>query len=207
MKYMLTIVLLIAASSIGLSQSLPKAEIFGGYSYLRTDSEDVGFVGFDALGIPPTSGRRNSANLNGYNFAITGRFNDRIGIVGDFAGHFGNANLDVSQLGLTVRTRIKTQQFTFLAGPQIYLSKGKTRPFVRAMAGYARLNQSIDDLGISDGVNSFAAAFGGGLDANLTENLSARIFQADFLLVRVDGGGIASDNRKSLRISTGLVIR
>ena len=53
---------------IAVAQEYPKAEIFGGYSYLR--GEDL------------------NANFSGFNVSATGNFNNWFGVTGDFSGHY-----------------------------------------------------------------------------------------------------------------------
>jgi len=52
-------------SALAMSQELPKAEVFGGYSW-------------------------SGGNFHGWNAALTGNINKRFGIVADFSGHYGS---------------------------------------------------------------------------------------------------------------------
>ena len=52
-------------SALAMSQELPKAEVFGGYSW-------------------------SGGNFHGWNATLTGNINKRFGIVADFSGHYGS---------------------------------------------------------------------------------------------------------------------
>lgn len=93
-----------------LAQEAPKAEVFAGYSYLRT------------------FGDGESLNSHGFNGSIAGNINKHFGIVGDFGFHRASV-LDVG---------INT--FTYMAGPRISGRSDKVDPFVHALFGGARLS-------------------------------------------------------------------
>jgi hypothetical protein len=77
------------------------------------------------------------------------------------------------------------------------------------MIGAVKLDQSVTLFGQNSGDDetAFAAGFGGGVDVRLSERISLRAFQADFILTRFDGQNIASDTQKIVRVSTGFVFR
>ncbi len=206
MKLILLLVFSCFLTSLAMAQDFPRSEFFGGYSYLRTDSEDVDLSG---LGAPGVLARRDNGNLNGFNVGITGNFNQRIGIVGDVSGHFGKIDTSVTSLGVTTNVRVKTQLYNVLFGPQYYFADGKFKPFARAMVGFAHIDETVVLNGVksSDDETAFAAGFGGGIDYKFSDKVSARLFQVDFILTRFDGGGVANDTQKALRVSTGFVFR
>lgn len=141
-----------------------RVEVFGGYSYLRLDAGG-------------------GVNLNGWNLSVNVKPRSWVGLVGDFAGHYG------SPFGPS------TSQHTFLFGPQISLPAAVS-PFVHALVGGARLSTG------NASSTAFAAALGGGFDSHVAPFLSYRLFQVDYLLTRF-GGSTQND----LRVSTGIVIR
>ena len=203
MKFISTFVFLIIFSVTTFAQDSPKAELFGGYSYLRTDSEDVDLTQFGAPGVVA---RRGNANLNGWNLAITGNPVSWAGFVADFGGTYGRVNYSATGLGTV---RIGTRYHSFLFGPQFYFRGGKVTGFVRGMIGAVRADYSANLLGQSfdEDETAFAAAFGGGVDVKFAEKVSLRLFQADLILTRFDGAGIANDTQKAVRVSTGFVFR
>ena len=57
---------MLSLASPAFSQDTPKAEVFAGYSYIRSGG----------------------ANFNGWNAAVQGNFNHWFSLVGDFSGHY-----------------------------------------------------------------------------------------------------------------------
>lgn len=141
-----------------LAQEAPKAEVFAGYSFLRTFVE-TGEVGVDGI------------NSHGFNGSIAGNISKHFGIVGDFG--FYRASI----LGVGINTT------TYLFGPRISGRSGKVDPFVHALFGGARA--SVPDASISD--NAFAFAIGGGLDIKASDSVAFRIAQVDYLGTRSEG--------------------
>ncbi len=62
----LFVCLILIMAAVAFAQDAPKAEVFGGYSYLRFSGE----------------------NFNGWNAALTGNFNKNFGITADISGHY-----------------------------------------------------------------------------------------------------------------------
>ncbi|MEW6208485.1 MAG: outer membrane beta-barrel protein [Acidobacteriota bacterium] len=186
----------LSASAYG--QETPKAELFGGYSYLHTDG---------------------GGDLHGWNGSIAVNLNKWFGVVADFSGHYDSNTSSFSSSfipGLpTVSGRIEadTNIHNFLFGPRFsYRKKESVTPFAHALIGFSRAHvegsfTTTTDSGtvsfdFSENDTAFAAAFGGGLDVKLSDSLALRLVQADYLLTRF--GGFTEHNA---RISTGLVFR
>lgn len=162
------VVIMIFLFAFGASaQLLPKGNVFVGYSYNRLDL-----------------GGGDHANLNGWIGSAELKVFPFIGIVGDVSGHYGAPN------------GIKTQEYNFLAGPRLSLSLGKTRLFIHALAGGARMNTSI--AGFSDSDTSFAYAGGAGLEHKLL--MFRWRVQGDYLHTKLFGA-----KQSDIRLSTGLV--
>jgi hypothetical protein len=149
------------------AQILPKGNVFVGYSYNRLDL-----------------GGGDHANLNGWIGSAELKFFPFIGIVGDVSGHYGAPN------------GIKTHEYNFLAGPRLSLSLGKTRFFIHALGGGARMSTSI--AGFSDSDTSFAYAAGAGFDHKLS--IFRWRVQGDYLRTKLFGA-----QQSDVRLSTGLV--
>ncbi len=82
---LLCAVLLIAG--IAVAQEAPKAEVFGGYSYMRSEG----------------------LNINGWNASVTGNLTKNFGITSDFSGHYKNsANMYNFLFGPQVSASFKT---------------------------------------------------------------------------------------------------
>src|SRR5687768_4680207 len=95
------ITLLFSHSALA-QEAAPKSEIFGGYSYVRTDG---------------------GGNLHGWNGSAGANLNNWFGVFADFSGHYGSSSTDISASvpGLptfSVRASADTNIHTFLAGPR-----------------------------------------------------------------------------------------
>lgn len=152
-----------------LAADYPKAEIFGGYQYTHLEG---------------------TGSANGFNFSVTGNFNDYFGIAFDF----GSAYQTVSGINLN--------NYTYTFGPVLALrTKKNYTPFVHALIGGDHGGASAG--GASASGNGFALLAGGGVDANFNRALAFRVVQADWMLVHGNGG----TSSKNARISTGIVVK
>ncbi len=68
MKRALFVLCVFAIAGFAMAQDLPKADVFGGYSYMRVNPSGV--------------------NANGWEAALTGNFTENFGITADFSGHY-----------------------------------------------------------------------------------------------------------------------
>ena len=174
--------LLVLVTGAAMAQDHPKAEIFGGYSYLRVN---------------PGQGIKGDNIPGGWQASIAGNVNNWFGIAGDFSGHYGNPDFGT---GVSVKTRVHTYTF----GPRIsYRNNDRVTPFAHVTFGGAHLSgPSIPSK------NGFAMTLGGGVDAKVNDHFAIRIGQFDYILTRFDGpvsGKTASQH--NFRYSAGIVIR
>jgi len=159
--------MLFATSSV-LAQDYPKAEIFGGYQYLRLNP--------------------GGTNCQGFGASATGNVNHWLGVVGDF----GYCKVT----GLPSGT--SAHEVNYLFGPRVtYRSYGSLTPFAHVLFGG-------EHFGVSGGgtANSFAMSLGGGADYKLTEHVSLRLIQVEYLYTHF--GGVRQNNA---RIESGIVYR
>lgn len=186
MRKLLFLLLLVGALPLAsFAQSdVPVIEVFGGYSYLRT------FSGYDE-------------DSHGWNTSVSGNITRHIGVKADFAGHY--------QRYTVARQDVDASLHTFLFGPQFnFRVTDRVNPFIHAIFGVARdtarATQGVNQAVVAD--TGFAMAIGGGVDAKLTEHVSWRIFQTDYLLTRYRNPfrtPVRKENVNHLRVSTGLV--
>jgi len=155
-------------------------DISAGYSYVRTNS-----------------GNSNGFNVNGGSASAAYNLRDRFVIVAD-AGAYHFSGLP---------NGISSTMYSYLFGPRINLmrTRGRLNPFVQALFGVARLNSSTQ--GVEAGENSFAMAFGGGLDIPLHGGFAIRAVEADYLVTRFSPADGLAATQNNVRISAGLVIR
>ena len=83
MKLSLACFVLVCLAISAFAQESPKSELFGGYSYLRTDEGDIDLM--QLAGVVGT-GVREGANLHGFNIAATYNIQKSWGFVADFGG-------------------------------------------------------------------------------------------------------------------------
>lgn len=163
------------------AQEAPKAEIFGGYSYLRADSAD------------------DDLDLHGWNASAAINFTNYAGLVADFSGHYTDVTISPTLHKADISAHL------FLVGPRFsYRKHDRLTPFGHVLLGAARSHVTFFDptgkVKIQD--SAFAMALGGGLDVKVHNRLAVRLFQADYVLTRFE-----DDNQHNFRLSTGLVLR
>lgn len=174
------VVLLCLPASSFAAEDYPKAEIFGGYSFLLADT--------------PVD----SMNLHGWNASVAGNITSWLGVVGDFSGHYGSPSV----FGFNIPF-VDVRAHSFLFGPKLaYRGNDKITPFGHFLIGVTR----VDALGFGD--QAFAGAIGGGLDVRLSDSLAIRAFQADYFMTRFDEGPWNDNARQNnFRLSAGIVLR
>jgi opacity protein-like surface antigen len=174
----------------------PRAEIFGGYSYLHTD------LLFES-NIP-----------KGWNASVTGNPHRMIGIEADFSGHYGSQQ---ARFAPELRHDYRTHLFMF--GPRFAARLPKVTPWAHALFGASHLSVRGRDFAgeYSDSRTAFTWALGGGLDINAHKNLALRVIQADYIRAnsRTDVIGsrtgpyfsIGSGPSNNFRLSFGVVVK
>lgn len=193
------------------AQQVPKAEIFAGYSFARTD-----------FAIPPQSSR---ANLHGWNISVTVPLNRWFGLTTDFSGHYlgsATSQFDIPTFcpplvvcQATAQEDFSFRAHSFLFGPQFKMRKEKLAPYAHFLLGVTRLDSTMISKVIysppgatillypssfSTSVSSATAVMGGGADYRITDRFSWRT-GVDYWAT-----GFGSSSRNNLRVSTGLVI-
>lgn len=176
---LLALCLPLAASA---QEVAPKVEIFGGYSYLRADT---------VFGI----------NAHGFNTSLTGNITKHVGIVGEFSRFTNSESFPI--LGTPITLTVNSNVLTYLFGPRIVLHRGKAEPFVHALFGGARENETVPGRPVAPVTdNAFAFALGGGLDVKVNDNFAIRVAQIDYL-----GDKLRGQTGNNFRYSAGIVIR
>jgi len=171
---LLSLLFLVAAAA---QAQIPTAgNIFFGYSYAH-----AGIVADDGV------------NTNGWNASLEGKLLPWVGIVADFAGHYGSQRVP-NIPSLSADGHINT----FLFGPRVSVSVKKFRPFAEALFGAGHTSASTSGFSNSD--TSFATALGGGIDYRLMRIVAWR-GELDFLQTRFYGS-----TQNDVRFSTGIVI-
>ena len=121
-------------------------------------------------------------NGSGWNASVAGNLNRWFGVAADFSGAYDS----------------RVHFHTYMFGPVVsYRKSDKLTPFAHVLLGGARI--STGRISNSD----FSAAFGGGFDTRLTDRISYRLIQGDWIVTRF--GGIAAT--RNARFSTGIIFR
>ena len=175
---LLTMIWTLSASESVFAQNLfPRAEFFGGFSYLPADGDDFP--------------RKNSY---GYQFSIGGNLNRWFGVVADFGGQYRKvSDLGPGFPGITAETSV----YEYLVGPRFSVRRKEYTLFFHALAGGAKGNSGLD--GFSD--SAFALGAGGGLDINIGSRMAVRAIQLDYL------GSFVDILESNARLGFGIVLK
>lgn len=206
------LVTLIFVLSLGLfaqESQAPKVVVFGGYSYLRSGNSSN-----TALGLL----NNNTNHFNGWDGQATFNFAPHFGLTADFNGNY-RTPVGFSTLGFSAGTN--QTMYNLLFGPTVSTNFGRLGLFGHALFGesLSRLSTGVSVPilgGINTSVsssNSFAMAFGGGVDLGLTKHFAIRVAQLDYLRTQYSptealafGLSTSSGSRQnSLRYSGGIV--
>lgn len=190
MRTILFSIVLICACSLAIQaqDEVSTFEVFGGYSYLRT-------------------GNPYDQDSHGWNTSVAANLTKYLAVKADFGGYYDNFSRAAVGGPISVNTSIHT----YLFGPQFnFRATERVNPFVHALFGGAYDRASarrgaartvVTDVG-------FAMALGGGLDAKMSDRVSFRVFQTDYLLTRYRDPFITPSAKRTIhhfRFSTGLV--
>ena len=189
--FLLLATLLIALPQVAKAQRFQGIEIFGGYSYMRTDLSSPFFYAT----APTPAASNGTFTTNGWQASITEKATDWLGLTQEFGGNYGNKNI------LGYDNHFST--FSILSGPRFYYQglKGIT-PFVHALFGYEQTEATVKGTTAKATSSSYAMAFGGGVDVKVTRSVAIRLFQADYYRPQAFG-----TSQNDLRFSTGIVFR
>jgi opacity protein-like surface antigen len=175
---------LFGAVTLAAAQQEPlKIELYGGYYYVRFN------VNADVPGVPPSQ----TFNASGGGGQIEYNINNWLGAVGDLAGYGATSTLNGALVG---------GAFTYLFGPRVNLRRGKITPFAQALFGGIVTTSGI---GQSGPVNNFALTAGGGIDFKVSQHVSVRPVQAEYLMTALPNGLNGREN--NFRIGAGVVLR
>jgi opacity protein-like surface antigen len=220
-----TFLFCLAASA---QSSNPKLQIFGGYSFVHTDSGGLNPQVLDlGLGLP-SNRLGTSSNFNGWNAEAQYNLKPWLGVVADVGGRYGTPLTASSGSGITGLPR--SSAYSLMLGPVVsFKAASRIAPFVHALFGFDRLNlnaATISGLPASAPASSaavtdtnFAMALGGGIDYKLSPHAALRVGQVDYLYTAHNMNTVYGDafgpgrfgglptRENNLRFSTGIVFR
>jgi len=228
MRRVSTFLLLLLFPSLALAQQdYPRAEVFGGYSYLHIDTQGVTDSSLDALcnnifgaGSCPPGTFRLHPGFNGWNAAAQVNASRWLGVKADLSGHYGtpitlsaDAIAFLNNLGITGLPP-KANSFSYLFGPVVSHRFNRYTVFGEALFGanragvniHVKVNQlQIPAFTISN--TALAMAFGGGVDVKIASHFAFR-GQADYFYTRHDFTDLLPDianHQNNVRTSVGIV--
>jgi len=171
------LLLLVVKQPVFAMDTHPRAEIFGGFSYLPAGGADFP--------------RKNSY---GFQASVCGNINHWFGIVADLGGQYSKtSDLGPGWPGVTATTSV----YEYMVGPRFAVRRQKFNFFSHVLVGRANGHSNL--VGFSD--NSFAFAGGGGLDINFGDRLALRVLQLDYI------GSFADILEDNIRLGFGFVIK
>jgi opacity protein-like surface antigen len=163
------------------AQDVPRVEVFGGYSYVNID----------------TNGLISRQSANGWETSVAGNFNRWFALEGDFSGYYKTYAVDLSAIDLGV-VDVNVHDYGFVGGPRFNFHPF----FVHALVGFDHLSGSA--LGFSASQNSFAGAFGGGIQWPVAQHWAVR-GSADYVLTQHNIFGGPAYTQNNFRVSAGIV--
>jgi hypothetical protein len=208
-------------------QDFPRAEVFGGYSYLHIDTQGVTGSSLDALcndvlgaGSCPPGTFQVHNGFNGWNAAAQVNANRWWGVKADLSGHYGtpitlstDAIAYLNSLGVTGLPP-KANSFSYLFGPVVSQRFNRYTVFGHALFGanragvnvHVKVNQlQIPAFTVSN--TALAMAFGGGVDVKIARHFAVR-GQADYLYTGHDFTDLIPNiaaHQNNVRASAGIV--
>ena len=164
-------------SSLTAAQSkslLPGIEVFGGYSHLSFPSSGLGFA--------------NWTQMNGGEVAVTlPHIYKGLGITADASADYSTA----------------LEQYNYFVGPQYKWEFSRFNFIAHGLFGRAQTRVRQPGSTFTEPSDrQRSIAFGGEVDVPITNRVSVRAVQADYLAEKAFGS-----NRNSFRVSTGLIFR
>lgn len=145
-------------------------------------------------------------NLYGVDTSLFVNANSWLAVGGDFMANFGTHSVPAF-FGNTVD--VDSQRYVYVFGPRVTVWRNSQfRVFAEGLAGGVHANADFtlnrgrftNGASASASEDGFAMALGGGFDWRLTNHLSWRVVQGDYL-----GTHLGSDWQNSFRASTGIV--
>jgi hypothetical protein len=178
-------------STIAAAQLPTGGDAFFGYSYVHGEA-------FSNSRTVQASG--GTANMNGWETSVEGKYLPWLGVVADLDWHYGGHNTTTCPPGGACRNfRLNASRDTLLFGPRASMAFGRYRPFGEFLFGVGY--QSDKGGGISNSDLTFASAFGGGVDYTLLPAVALRA-QAHSVHTSFFGG-----SQYDFRLSGGIVFR
>jgi hypothetical protein len=201
-RNVLFVVAVLLLGPAAFAQDYPKFELGVDYTYARYN--------------PSHAYVKNGYSLNGAGGSIDFNFSKYVGIKMDLQGYGSNTKTFTAPSGSAIcpsgcSASLQANLFTYMFGPQVGLRSGKFRPFGHLLLGGAHSNvynnlKNLPGVTLSNPAgNTFAMAFGGGVDIPVTKSGSVAIRpgEVDYLYTRFNNS--ATGAQSNFRYSGGVV--
>jgi hypothetical protein len=160
---------------------VPRGELFGGYSYMSADWGNLA----------------NRSGMQGWNGSVGINLNPWLGVEGNVSGHYQRTC--IGAVGLTCST------LTFMGGPRITVHRsGNISAFGHGLVGLGTMAMTLSGSSLT--WRDLAWAAGGGVDYAVTNRISVRVGQVDFLRTQYMQS-LGGTHQNNIRISGGVVFR
>jgi opacity protein-like surface antigen len=204
---------------------LPKVQVFGGYSLLHTDNGRLNGTLLDVDLREPNNTFGVRSDFNGWDAEAQYNFSRLVGVVADFAGHYGSPFTPYGSRsvgGLPSQTA-----YSVMVGPVFtYRRYKRLTPYLHALFGFSRSSLSASTItGVVNPVSSvattyddFAMALGGGVDYKINHRFALRLAQVEWYhtslnLDKYYGSAYGESlfdvglptNQRNVRVSAGIV--
>jgi hypothetical protein len=179
-----TVILAVLLGAAPAEAQTPRAELFGGYAFLRDTGRAESFPA-------------------GWVFSAAGSINDWAGAATEVGWSYGTCERCLRGPFVSQRfsgTDLDLRIFTFMAGPRVTArALPVVTPFAQLLIGGAHVSGGIAwDGALNTGLSWQP---GGGVDVTATPRTAVR-FQADYRIIRTQGR-----HNRQLRLAGGLVWR
>jgi opacity protein-like surface antigen len=161
---------------------IPRAEAFGGYSYLSADWE--GFA--------------SRSGLHGWTGSGAINLNPWLGVEGSSSGNYQSNCLGAAGVNCTI--------LTFMGGPKITPYRGTSlSAYTHALVGIGSMTMSLA-AGSPLTWRDLAWSVGGGADYAVNNRISVRVGQVDYLRTQLFQS-LGGTRQNDFRVSAGVVLR
>jgi Outer membrane protein beta-barrel domain len=188
--FLITTFLTLSCIPTFAQREVGRGELSWQYSFLSREVERVN------IPTNPNLIEREKVPL-GFGVTVSGNLTRSVAIIGDASYNWNDSS----------NFSIKSRDFIFLSGPRFYIRGDSFSVFGQVLAGASRRTDQFFDqvnsgqiISIKD--TNFALGFGGGADITLSNRVSLRVFQFDFIPTRSNNVWL-----KNYRFKTGIVFR
>ena len=143
---------LLAAASASAQEEVPKAEVFGGYSWAGGD-------------------------FHGWGASVTGNVNRWFGVTADSSGHYSGGEPGVVRIRERAHSLLVGPRFSLRRKRATTFAYA----LVGGVRFRGELSAPTLSLFVADEDTGFNMALGGGLDVKVSRRVSVRAFQLDYL--------------------------